>query len=98
MVEIFREEQLAQHQALTELHDRLETPALDAVEAKVKALHEREYRAPARDVPCADERNDCLRCYAANSEKPLDCAATVAALEKCALAVRQVHLQAEAAK
>jgi hypothetical protein len=98
MVEIFREEQLAQHQALTELHDSLETPALNAVDAKIKALQEREYRAPTRDVPCADERSECLRCYSANSETPLNCAETVAALEKCALAVRQIHLQAEAAK
>jgi hypothetical protein len=96
LVELFREEQEKQHRELTELQERVERPALDEVEAQVKGLQEREYRAPTRDVPCADERNDCLGCYAENSQAPLVCADKVAALAKCAQAVRQVHLQQQA--
>ncbi|KAJ1623943.1 hypothetical protein T492DRAFT_617630 [Pavlovales sp. CCMP2436] len=93
MVELFREAQEKQNQEQTELMDRLEHPALDEVESKVKKLHEREYRAPTRDVPCADERSDCLKCYAANGKTPLECADKVAAFDRCAQAVRDVHLQ-----
>mmetsp|Transcript_26777 Transcript_26777/g.72246 ORF Transcript_26777/g.72246 Transcript_26777/m.72246 type:complete len:165 (-) Transcript_26777:369-863(-) len=93
MVEIFRNEQESQNQELTELQDRVEHPALDAVEAKVQRLHDREYRAPTRDVPCADERAECLRCYGENAGNPLKCAETVAALDQCAQAVRRVHLE-----
>mmetsp|Transcript_25194 Transcript_25194/g.73937 ORF Transcript_25194/g.73937 Transcript_25194/m.73937 type:complete len:164 (+) Transcript_25194:34-525(+) len=95
MVEIFRNEQESQNKELTELQDRVELPALDAVEAKVQRLHDREYRAPARDVPCADERAACLRCYA-ESEDAFKCAETVAALDMCAQAVRRVHLEQSA--
>lgn len=96
MVEIFREEQQKQHAEQTALQDRVEHPALDEVEAQVKALQDREYRAPTRDVPCADERNDCLQCYAHNGQAPLNCADKVAALDRCAQAVSRVHLQAAA--
>mmetsp|Transcript_19660 Transcript_19660/g.61175 ORF Transcript_19660/g.61175 Transcript_19660/m.61175 type:complete len:169 (-) Transcript_19660:302-808(-) len=97
LVEIFRDEQQKQHAEQTALQDRVERPALEAVEAQVKGLQEREYRAPTRDVPCADERGACLRCYAQNAQAPLDCADKVAALDRCAQAVSRVHLQTAAA-
>lgn len=93
MIELFQREQQKANEDLAELHARVEHPALDAVEAKVAKLHDREYRAPSRDVPCADERSECLRCLQANGDAPLSCADKVAALDKCAQAVSKVHLR-----
>lgn len=91
---LYRAEQAKLHEQLTEVQDRIERPGLDAVSAKVHKLHEREYRAPTRDTPCAEERGACLKCLSENPGSSLNCADTVAALDRCAQSVRQVHLQA----
>lgn len=63
---------------------RDEQSELGRVEERTRELLEREFTAPAREVPCATERRACVDCYRKHAGDTAVCAPAVDAYARCA--------------
>lgn len=61
----------------------LEETQVEVINRMAQELHDKEYRAPQRPIPCEDQRQACVDCYNANIKDPLKCGGVVKAFQKC---------------
>jgi hypothetical protein len=65
---------------------RHEDAELAAVGQLAEELVQREFATPSRPRPCAQQADDCVRCYAEHADDSLACAPAVEAYGACAKA------------
>ncbi|GBG90583.1 hypothetical protein CBR_g50926 [Chara braunii] len=65
-----------------------ETDELKRVGEFADQLHKKHYRPPSRPIPCSEEREACVHCYAENAKDPVKCAENVKAFVECS---RRTH-------
>ena len=53
------------------------------VRAKAEEMVAREFSVPRRELACAEERDECVRCYGQHAKDPLACRDAVAAFAQC---------------